>query len=883
MAGGFEAAVDGACGRWVAFVSRHPVAVLACVGVVTALVGVYAALTMRFDADPRTLVNPSLPFQTRQREIGREFHALADGILVVIDADSPSAAGRTADALGAKLAARPELFSDVDVPGGGPFFAKNALLYLSTDQLEELTDRLAHVQPFLASFARDQSLVGVADLLRQTLEATREGRVTGLDLAPALDRVRVVVDAVSDGRRAPDPWGAAVMGAALPAESRQRIVAARPVHDEGAIEPDAPELVAVREAIRALDLPADGSVRARITGEPVMNGDEMSAVASQTLRVAVISTVLFTIAIVFALRSARTVIALVCSLLVSLAWSNGIAAATVRDLNVVSAAFNVLIVGLGGEFGIHYAMRYIELVGRGRRRAAALVESANTIGGALFSSAVTTSLGFLLFVLTDFTGVAQLGLVSTCGMFASLAATMTVLPGILALGRTEPRVAVASLPAWLARLDRVPIRFARFIRPASVALGVVAIMLLPRIRFDYNRVRLHDPHQESVMAFQDLLARSDASPWTVDLVAPSLEDARALAAQVRDIPEAAAVRTLFDYLPTDQAAKRETLATASYFVPGEIVPGPSRSNEERRAALARLAEEAGRVERGPLAAPARALRTSIENGLARAGDNTLATLERQLVGSLPDQIRDLQRLTKPDAVALHDLPPTLVRQMLAPDGRARVQVFPREDVSDGRALERFVAAVRAVVPDAAGLAVYDVEWFRVAWRSMLYALVAGVVCMAVFLVALWRSVWDMLLAFVPLGLAAALTCASLVVLGDAFNVANVIVLPMLIGMSVDSGVHLIHRHRTDEDEDVLETSTARAVFYAALTTMLSFGTLAFVPHRGIASIGALLTIGVGLVLVCYVVVLPAVLEWDDRRRTRAEPSAGPSRAAAGSA
>src|SRR5262249_10257059 len=200
----------------------------------------------------------------------------------------------------------------------------------------------------------------------------------------------------------------------------------------GGIPPDAPGLVAGQDATRALGLPTDGWVRARVTGEPVMNGEELIAVANQTLKVAVVSTVLFTVAIIFALRSTRTVVALVASLLVSLVWSNGIAAMTVRDLNVISAAFNVLIVGLGREFCIHYAMRYIDLVTRGRGRQAALVESADTIGGSLFSSAVTTSLGFLLFVLTDFVGVAQLGLISACGMFASLAATLTVLPAILA-------------------------------------------------------------------------------------------------------------------------------------------------------------------------------------------------------------------------------------------------------------------------------------------------------------------------------------------------------------------------------------------------------------------------------------------------------------------
>jgi len=151
---------------------------------------------------------------------------------------------------------------------------------------------------------------------------------------------------------------------------------------------------------------------------------------------------------------------LVASLLVSLVWSNGIAAATVRDLNIISAAFNVLIVGLGGEFGIHFAMRYIELAARGWKRRDAIVESAQTIGGSLFSSAVTTSLGFFLFLLTDFTGVAQLGLISGVGMFASLASTLTVLPAVLALGSKEPTVAVPAMPSWLANLDRVPVRWA---------------------------------------------------------------------------------------------------------------------------------------------------------------------------------------------------------------------------------------------------------------------------------------------------------------------------------------------------------------------------------------------------------------------------------------
>jgi predicted RND superfamily exporter protein len=228
---------------------------------------------------------------------------------------------------------------------------------------------------------------------------------------------------------------------------------------------------------------------------------------------------------------------------------------------------------------------------------------------------------------------------------------------------------------------------------------------------------------------------------------------------------------------------------------------------------------------------------------------------------------------EPDVVTIDDVPANLRQLMVAKDGRARVEIYPKKDVSVSENLEDFVSTVMDVAPSAAGSAVWLVEWGRVTWGAMLRALFGGIALMALFLVFLWRSAWDTLLAFFPLLLAAALTAAVLVVFGQSFNFANVIVLPMLIGMGVDSGVHLVNRHRTNpEEEDVLATSTARAVLYAAMTTILSFGSLGFTSHRGIAAIGRLLAVGVAMTLICYIVVLPAVLEWDDRRR-RSAPAA----------
>jgi len=246
----------------------------------------------------------------------------------------------------------------------------------------------------------------------------------------------------------------------------------------------------------------------------------------------------------------------------------------------------------------------------------------------------------------------------------------------------------------------------------------------------------------------------------------------------------------------------------------------------------------------------------------------LARLQSNVVGSLPEQLAELLDSLSPDVVTLETLPPELSEAMIAADGRARVTAYPKQhlDLRDPAEVERYVDAVLAVSPEGTGPAVNLIEWGRVTSGAMKQALSIGFIATALFLFLLWRNLWDTALAFFPLGLAGLLTVATMVVAGWHFDFANVIVLPMLLGMGIDNGVHLVHRHRTNPDEgDVLASSTARAVFLAALTTILAFGSLSFAPHRGMASLGRMLTLGVGLTLISYVVVLPAVLAWDDQR------------------
>jgi len=636
----------------------------------------------------------------------------------VIEADSGADAFAAARELGERLAADPERFPHVVIPGQGPFFERNHLLYLPLPDLE--------------------------------------ARVAGLAL----------------GRAPPAPEPA-----------RRQLVLAQPARDFVGLEPALESIAAARQVGRELR-PRPG-LRVRVTGDLAVLSEEMSEIRTQVFLASFASFLLVTAVLLYTLRSFRLFLATVLLLGVGLAWTAGFAALAVGHLNVLTTAFAVLYIGLGVDFGIHFAMAYRERRALGDAPDAALREAGGHVGSSLGFCALTTAMGFFAFVPTDYAAVAELGVISGTGMFLSLIATLTWYPATITLGLGDsPKLERApsfevSLPSW-------PLRHPRPVVAVALALAIAAGALATKVRFDENPLNVRDPRVESVQAMKALLAESELSPWTIELLVADRDEAARLGRRLLALPEVAAVRSVEDLLPTDQEAKLALLAR----IPEAAVPG----------------------------------------------------LPREPVG-------------------VDDLPTGLRQRYLAPDGRARVEVFASEDLTRPGALERFADAVTAVRPDAAGAAVGTVEFARAIVDALRQALGTATLAILALLLLLWRSPRDAAITLAPL-LLGSLCIAAVTVLADLpFNFANVIVLPLLLGIGVDSGIHLVHRHRLHlaQDRDILHTSTARAVLFSAMTTLVSFLTLAFASHGGMSSLALLLTLGIALMLAANLIVLPALL------------------------
>ena len=832
------------------------------------------------NTDTAEMLSESVPFRRNYNAFRKAFPQFDDAFLIVIDGDTPELAQEATTALGNKLEHEPDLFQMVYVPGGDSFFQKYGLIYLSKPELEDLADNLARIQPFLGRLTRDQSLRGLFSMLTLATNAVIDG--ADLDLTMVYGRVNETIKAASDQRHYSLSWQELMLGADLTQEHRRRFILAKPRLDYSKMLPADSPIKAVRSFIKDLKLTEVNGVKVRLTGDAALEYEEMLSVSRGAGIAGILALVMVGLVLFAGLGSPRLVVPTLITLIMGLVWTGCFASIAVGHLNLISVAFAVLYIGLSVDYAIHFCLRYKELIQQSIPHSSALEQSASDIGSSLVLCSVTTAIGFYAFIPTVFKGVAELGLISGTGMFISLVANLTMLPAFISLMPLSPKDVAdkRQQKQWVAKLLSAPSLHARAVRIGSLILGIGALLLLPHVTFDNNPMNLRDPDSESVVTFNELLDQSRNSPWTLTVLAANREDAHRYADKLSGLEPVEMSVTLDKFIPTDQDEKLEIIEEISLVMGPELLENnqsrsPSFAEQvgalnEFSASLKKLTHTHTKTQ---LAVSAKRLHDTLKRFIEKldaqspgAQAQTLKNLESSLIGSLPARLKALNASLEADLISREDLPEDLVQQWLANDGSYRVTAFPKENLNDPVAMRRFVAAVRSVAPDAIGFPVVFLEAGDAVVQAFQQAFLLSLAAITLLLLLLLRPKSDILLVLLPLLLAGALTGAASVLLRIPFNFANIIALPLLLGIGVDSGIHMVHRMRAapPSSGQILQTSTARAVLYSSLTTICGFGNLAASSHRGMASMGALLTVGIGFTLLCTLVLLPALMSSPNR-------------------
>jgi uncharacterized protein len=822
--------------------------------------GIYAAGHLAIDTNTDDMFAKNLPWRQAALTFEAEFPQFRDLLVAVIDAKEPEEAEATAAGLAKALAADHALFRSVTRPDASAFLQQEGLLFLDTKELAALLERTIDAQPFLGQLARDPSARGLFGALSLLGKGVVDGQV---DLSPYRTALTAFHRAMTDvlaGRPRPLSWTGLIGGEAAKLGGPYKFVLAQPVLDHGVLEPGGAATRAMRAAAKRLEFVKSGDARVRITGSVALSDEEFASVAQGAVAGLLGSVLLITLWLFLAVRSWRLIVPILSTLALGLSLTLLFAAAAVGTLNLVSVGFGILFVGIAVDFAIQFCVRYRALRHAHPDPAAAMAETGRRVGGQILVAALATAAGFLAFVPTEFRGVAELGLIAGVGMLIAFLCTMTFLPAMIAFCRPRGEAAEIGF-RWAVPLDAAVRQRRRPVLTVFVALAGLGAVLLPQLRFDSDPLDTKNPNTEAMRTLRDLMNSPLTNPFTINILAPSAAAAATLAARLRALPLVAGVLSINSLVPDDQQAKLSQISDAALLLGPTLLPqgaaAPVTPQAIRTAAANARAELAKAVAKRPADRLLAAIADDVGR-LAVAPDPVLTAANRALTRFLPAQLERLRLALSAQRVSLSSIPPPLARDWLLPDGRARVQVLPKEQAANSRGLAQFVAAVTAVAPDAGGAAVTIEATSATIVGSFRTAALAALASIAVILFVALRRWLDLGLVLAPLVCSSLLTVVVMVLLPLPLNYANIIALPLLLGVGVSFNVYFVMNWRAGQTV-VLGSATARAILFSALTTGTAFGSLALSGHPGTASMGRLLLLSLFCTLLASLVFIPALL------------------------
>ncbi len=883
---------------------RSPAALLWGVGLVTLVAVVVTLNGLKFKTSRLDLLNPASRYNQRWLAYHDEFGDRDDAVIVVSSSD-PAAVREAIDDVAREVSAQPQLFESVLWRRDLSRLKSKGLHLLPADQLEQIADSLHRAEQATEGVDPAAVLARLNDQLQRSPDISPEQRqqlereyaqVTGLVLAATGSHDASAVHRAGLETSA-DASAAAGMQKLLTAlahldpqyltanEGRMGFVLLRLTIGQDEFARGGAAIGKLRQII--------DQVRSRhsrawlgLTGMPVIEYDEMRISQWDMLWTNVVSLVGCVLLFVAGYGGIRHAGMATAVLLVGMAWSFAFVTLAVGHLNILSSAFAIVLIGLGIDFGIHYVASYLKLRGIGVDTHTALVRTAGEVGPGVVTSGVTTAAAFFMAAITQFVGVRELGIIAGGGILLCVLSAIIVLPPlILIFDRERPATGLPGLlpvAGWLSWLHQRP----GLVLSLAVVGTVASLIGVTRLRYDHNLLHLQPSHVESVDIEREIFAHQEDSVWFAVSMCDSRQELRRRKAIFDKLKSVAKTEEIASLIPEPDRRRQQAVAVIheSLVKLLEESPPAAGGDSSRTIAASAQAVDVGLLARellrgAELLSGDLPYESPAAQSLTQAADRLTQTPSQQIVMALEgitrqtkEQLRrsiepltPLAALSDPSPPTTGDLPRELADRYIGQTGKHLLKVYARGDIWDMNRLKRFVADVESVDPLATG---HPVQTYYASRHLQLSYIQAGVFALlAVFALLLFdfRSIRYSLLAMVPLAMGFVQMCGLIGWFGIPLNAANLIALPLILGIGVDDGVHLVHEMRRTGGRFRLTDSTAVAVILISTTTMASFGALILARHQGLRSLGQVLTLGTFLCLTCSMMAFPALLTWLTRR------------------
>jgi uncharacterized protein len=860
-----------------------------------ALVAVSIWLTatqLEFHTSRNDLVGGEKEYHRIFLEFRKEF-PVEDDIVVVVESEQMEKNRQFVERLGAKLEAETNLFTHIFYKGDLKMMGRKALLFLAETDLKGLKETLQDFRPFLEQFTEATNLVTLFQLVNWQISHSRdEQSKENESLVKALPALERIIDQATDGLLRfgipPSPGINALFDGGQKAEQKLYITfgngriylasaQALSVAKRGAAVKRFRELVSETER----EVPG---LNVGVTGEPVLEYDEMLQSQKDTMLATIISLILVALIFIYGYHETGRPLKATACLLVGLAYTMGFTTLTVGHLNILTITFFPILVGLAIDFGVHLITRYEEELRHGRSERVALEKAIVNTGMGIFTGGLTTAGAFFAMAGTDFDGIQEMGIICGGGLLVSLIPMMTLLPVLLLRGRQN--VLDHELSPVLAQKTAIEVdRRARLEnfwlrRPVIVSFVVGSLTLLAliparKVEFDYNLLHMQSRGLPAVI-FQDKLIRE--SPRSVlfgAIVATNLSQATNLVATLTNLPSVSTVDSMAPYLTADVGTKLrlvgEIKAIASQ-IQFRTVDTNVLQVTELDQALFSLHGYLGLIARRiavtdpniheqvvSLRQSISALRQRLLLDDRKATSEKLALFQQALFHDLHQTFEAIQQQDDTGKLTAADLPPTLRNRFVGVTGKHLLQVYPKHDIWGRQAQEAFVADLRKVSASATGTPVQLLEYTTLLKKSFEEAALYSLIAISVMVFIHFRKVSCVILSLLPVAIGFIWMAGIMGTFDIPFNPANIMTLPLVVGIGVTNGIHILNRFAEESHPSILAKSTGKAVLVSGLTTIAGFGSLIAAKHQGIESLGIVMATGTATCMLVGLTFLPSLL------------------------
>ena len=823
--------------------------------------GFYTARNFSINTDINKLISPELDWRKRDNQ----FEAAFDRdrlILAVVEAPTPELSSAAAKALAQKLSGDAKNFESVTPLGSGEFFEKNGLLFLPAEEVGQVTGQLESAAPLIEIMAGDPSIRGLTGALETGLAGIKRGQAKLENAERPFNLIAQTVENVVSKGTATFSWRELVSDKPLTDADRRSFIEFKPVLDYNALEPGKDATDAIRQAAKDLNFVSEYGARVRLTGPVPMANEEYATVQDGAITNGIGTVVIVLVILWLALHSAKIIFAVFANLFVGLSVTTAVGLMMVGSLNLLSIAFAVLFVGLGVDFGIQYSVRYRSERFKNDNLPLALENAARRAAVPLSLAAMATAAGFLCFLPTDYKGISELGKIAGAGMLVAFLTSITTLPALLKL-LNPPGEKEAVGYAFLAPVDHFLEKHRVIIIVGTLLVAVAGLPLLYFMKFDFNPINLRNKKAESIATFLDLRKDPNTGANAINVMTNSEADAKTIEAKLEKVPEVLRVMSLDSFVPEDQPAKLKLIAQAAKVVgpalnPDSIDAAPT--DEENVDALKSSVESLRKTAGDNKSAGANAARR-LADALSKLAESNQATREKAqdvFVTPLKIVFDELKNTLQAQPVSLKTLPPDLVNGWKTKDGLMRVEALPKGDPNDNDNLRRFADAVLVAEPTAIGGPVSILKSGDVVVDAFIHAGIYALVVIGLLLWLTLQRITDVLMTLIPLLVAGIVTLEICVVIGLPLNFANIVALPLLLGVGVAFKIYYVTAWRSGRT-NLLQTSLTRAIFFSALTTATAFGSLWLSSHPGTASMGKLLALSLVTTLAAVLLFQPALM------------------------